>query len=157
MMIDYSPDEGMIKLKTWGGTNREWAVDKVVRHCGSYSDAEFEIKWTAGDKTWLPYHEVSHLRALADYFEAIGVTGIENLRWTGNEDLSDNDLQVSFGHSAPHAFGAYISCLSRQQDPTPSRLPRTHCTASPHSNPPSQLQHPKLPSCCPPPCEAPQL
>ncbi|KIM50384.1 hypothetical protein SCLCIDRAFT_51352, partial [Scleroderma citrinum Foug A] len=53
--------------------------DKVLRHRGSHSDAEFEIQWTAGDKSWLPYHKVSHLRAIANYFEAIGVAGIENL------------------------------------------------------------------------------
>jgi len=34
----------------------------------------------AGDKSWLPYHELSHLRVLTDYFKAIGMTGIENLR-----------------------------------------------------------------------------
>ena len=73
MTIGYSLEEDL------GGTNHEWAIDRIVRHQGSHSDAEFEIQWTAGDKSWLPYHEVSHLRAVADYFEAIGVTGIENL------------------------------------------------------------------------------
>jgi len=49
----------------------------------------------AGNKPWLPYHELSHLRALANYFEVIGVTRIEHLRRTGDEDLLDDDLQTS--------------------------------------------------------------
>jgi len=102
------------QLEDLGGTNCEWAVDKILWHWGSHSDADFEIKWTARDESWLPYHEVSHLRTLADYFEAIGVTGIENLGWMGDKDPLDDDLQVSFGHSAPHAFGAYLSCPSCQ-------------------------------------------
>jgi len=118
------------QLEDLGGTNREWAVDRILGHRGSHSDTKFEIQWTAGDKSWLPYHELSHLRALTDYFEAIGVTGIENLRRTGNEDSSD-DLQVSAGHLAPHAFGAYLSRPSRQQNlPTP-RHSRTHHSHSP--------------------------
>ena len=67
------------QLEDLGSTNYEWAVDKVLRHRGSYSDAEFEIQWMTGDKSWLPYHEASHLRAVTNYFKAIGVTGIENL------------------------------------------------------------------------------
>ena len=67
------------QIKDLGGTNHKWAVDKVLRHRGSHSDTEFEIQWTAGNKSWMPYDEVSHLRAIADYFEALGVTGIENL------------------------------------------------------------------------------
>ena len=55
-------------------------MEKVLRHRGSHSNAEFKIQWTAGDKSWLLYQEVSHLRALTDYFEVLGVTGIEYLR-----------------------------------------------------------------------------
>jgi len=144
------------QLEDLGGTNCEWAVDRILQHRGSHLDAEFEIQWTAGNKSWLPYREVSHLKALNDYFEAIGVTGIENLQRTGDKDLSDEDLQVSFGHSAPHVFGAHISCPSHQQKPTPHRPPQTHHTAGSHSTPSSWTQHSNLCPSQPPHCKAPQ-
>ena len=122
------------QLKDLGSTNCEWAIDKILRHRRSYSDTEFEIQWTTGDKSWLPYHEASHLRAITDYFEAIGVTGIENLRRMGNKDLSDEDLQVSLGHLVPHLFSAYLSCPSRQQNPGPP------CHPHPRSISPPRLQ-----------------
>ena len=123
--------------------NREpckWAINKVLRHCGSYSDTEFEIQGTTGDKSWLPYHKASHLRAITDYFEAIGVMGIENLRRMGNEDFSDEDLQVSSGHLAPHLFGAYLSRPSHQRDPRPPRPPQTHHTPRSRSISPPRSQ-----------------
>lgn len=46
-----------------GGESREWAVERIIRHVGSHADAQFEVQWTAGDKTWLPYDEVAHLKA----------------------------------------------------------------------------------------------
>ena len=32
----------------------EWAVDKIMSHKGSKSDALFEVRWKSGDPTWLP-------------------------------------------------------------------------------------------------------
>ncbi|KAJ8481441.1 hypothetical protein ONZ45_g15313 [Pleurotus djamor] len=46
-------------------TESEWAVDAIVSHYGSKKDAVFQIRWTSGDLTWLPYHQVS--RTFADY------------------------------------------------------------------------------------------
>jgi len=85
------------------------------------------------------------LRTLADYFEAIGVTGIENLGQMGDKDPLDDDLQVSFGHSAPHAFGAYLSCPSRQCNPTAPRQPQAYWATNSHSTSPcrSQCPHPR--------------
>ncbi|KIM61931.1 hypothetical protein SCLCIDRAFT_79239, partial [Scleroderma citrinum Foug A] len=40
-----------------GGATREWIVDKTLSHQGSHADAKFEVLWTSGDKTWLPYSE----------------------------------------------------------------------------------------------------
>lgn len=99
-----------------GGTGREWAADKIICHRGSHSDAEFKVQWTAGDQSWLPYEEIAHLKALTDYFEAIGVDGIENLRDVGDGGLSDDDPQVSFGHLAPHR-------TSRPHRPNPRNHP----------------------------------
>jgi len=144
------------QLEDLGGTNHEWAMDKILCHRGSHSDTDFEIQRTTGDRSWLPYHEVSHLRALADYFEAIGVTGIENLGWTGNKDPSDDDLQVSFGHSAPHAFGAYLSCPPCQRNLTAPCQPQSYQATNSHSTPPCQSQHPHPRHCQPLPHRPPQ-
>lgn len=62
----------------------------------------FEVQWSAGDRTWLPYNEIAHLKALADYLEAIGVDGIEKLTDTGDGGISEDDPQVFIGHLAPH-------------------------------------------------------
>ncbi len=41
----------------------EWAVDKILSHAGSDEKAVFEVKWKAGDVTWLPFSHVEHLYA----------------------------------------------------------------------------------------------
>ena len=66
-------DEQIPKL---GGTAREWTVDKILLHQGSHSDAKFEVLWTSGNKTWLLYGEIAHLRVLTDYFEILGINDI---------------------------------------------------------------------------------
>ncbi|KIM36974.1 hypothetical protein M413DRAFT_77511, partial [Hebeloma cylindrosporum] len=57
----------------------EWAVDKILSHYGSKDESMFEIKWKAGDITWLPYAEISHLQALQGYLEVMGANSISNL------------------------------------------------------------------------------
>ncbi|OAX41606.1 hypothetical protein K503DRAFT_653374, partial [Rhizopogon vinicolor AM-OR11-026] len=49
---------------------RESAVDKIK---GNRLNAVFEVKWKAGDTTWLLYDRVDHLSALQDYFDALGI------------------------------------------------------------------------------------
>lgn len=41
-----------------------------------------------------PYDEIAHLKAPADYFEIIGIDGIENLTGTGDGGTSDDHSQV---------------------------------------------------------------
>jgi len=74
----------------------EWAVDKVLSHYGSKRDAIFEIKWQAGDITWLPYGEISHLQALIDYLELLGIEKIDNLP-LGHGKPPRDDPQVHIG------------------------------------------------------------
>jgi hypothetical protein len=74
----------------------EWAVDKILSHHGSKRDAVFEIKWQAGDITWLPYTEIAHLRALVDYLELLGIEKIDNLPLGHGKPPSD-DPQVHVG------------------------------------------------------------
>ncbi|KAF9500806.1 hypothetical protein BDN71DRAFT_1348206, partial [Pleurotus eryngii] len=59
-----------------GETESEWAVQRITNHHGSHTDAMFQVKWTLGDVTWLPYHQISHLQALDTYLEAVGMTDI---------------------------------------------------------------------------------
>ncbi|OAX32781.1 hypothetical protein K503DRAFT_701539, partial [Rhizopogon vinicolor AM-OR11-026] len=51
----------------------EWIVDTILSHKGSGENATFEVRWCAGDVTWLAYHQVSHLGTLAEYLDLIGV------------------------------------------------------------------------------------
>ena len=54
----------------------KWAVDRILSHHGSCTDATFEILWKSGDTMWLPYYQITHLQALTDYLELIGVKKI---------------------------------------------------------------------------------
>jgi len=74
----------------------EWAVDKILSHSGSKDNAIFEIKWKAGDVTWLPYGEISHLHALVDYLELLGVKSISGLP-AGTGKPPTDDPQVHIG------------------------------------------------------------
>ena len=80
-----------------GGTAHEWTVNKILSHQGSHSDAKFEVLWTSGDKTWLPYGEIAHLHALTDYFEILGINDISHLTDNNIGDKSDNESDVVAG------------------------------------------------------------
>jgi hypothetical protein len=57
----------------------EWAVDRILSHHGSGTEATFEILWKSGDVTWLPYYQITHLQALTDYLELLKVRKIAKL------------------------------------------------------------------------------
>src|ERR1700683_670192 len=61
------------------GNAEEWAVLNIESHHGKGTDALFEIVWKAGDRAWLPYHEIAHLEAMTQYLEAQGVNSIGGL------------------------------------------------------------------------------
>ena len=54
-------------------------MDRIPLHIGRGSDAEFEVQWSTGDVTWVPYHDVKHLQKLDEYFEALGIHGVRQL------------------------------------------------------------------------------
>jgi hypothetical protein len=60
-------------------TEGEWAVDRILSHVGSRTDSTFEIKWKSRDITWLPYYQITHLQALTNYFDLLGVSNIRAL------------------------------------------------------------------------------
>jgi len=79
----------------------EWTVSKIRSHSGAGEDAIFKVEWKAGDVTWLPYADISHLDALAEYLDLIGVTNINNLPDGSGTPPSDDPQpllgQVSLG------------------------------------------------------------
>ncbi|KAG6805649.1 hypothetical protein H0H92_014596, partial [Tricholoma furcatifolium] len=69
----------------------EWAVEAVVGHSGSRRDSLFRVKWRAGDVTWMPYYQVSHLDALASYLDLLGVQDIADLPMGTSAVASEED------------------------------------------------------------------
>ncbi|KAG2150795.1 hypothetical protein DEU56DRAFT_689539, partial [Suillus clintonianus] len=61
------------------GCLEEWSVSHLTDHNGQGTDSLFEVEYSTGDRVWLPYHEVSRLKALVQYLEALGVPGIKHL------------------------------------------------------------------------------
>ncbi|KZT24610.1 hypothetical protein NEOLEDRAFT_1025446, partial [Neolentinus lepideus HHB14362 ss-1] len=61
------------------GLEPEWAVDRILTHKGKARESVFQLQWRSGDKTWLPYREVSHLAPLKAYFDAVGINDIRSL------------------------------------------------------------------------------
>ena len=74
----------------------EWAVDRILSHHGSQTDASFEILWKSGNVTWLPYYQITHLQALTDYLELLKVKKISKLPMGRGQPPSD-DPQISLG------------------------------------------------------------
>jgi hypothetical protein len=60
----------------------EWKIDRILSHKGHGKHAMFEIKWSAGDITWLTYLEAEKLVALQDYFDVLGISDISKLKGT---------------------------------------------------------------------------
>jgi hypothetical protein len=48
-------------------------LDQILSHTGQGRSAEFEVKWQAGDITWIGYQDATRLDALQRYCEAHGV------------------------------------------------------------------------------------
>ncbi|KIJ09382.1 hypothetical protein PAXINDRAFT_87505, partial [Paxillus involutus ATCC 200175] len=61
------------QVTNFGKAERQWSVDKILSHQGTGTTSLFEIRWTSGNVTWLPYEQVSHLDALAEYLSLLGI------------------------------------------------------------------------------------
>ncbi|KAJ2911813.1 hypothetical protein MD484_g8600, partial [Candolleomyces efflorescens] len=77
-------------------TESEWSIDHIVSHSGSGRNAMFEVKWRAGDRTWLPYDQVRDLEPLRAYLEALEVDDIVKLEM-GTGKLPSNDPEIHVG------------------------------------------------------------
>ena len=85
------------QLGNTDGTEGEWAIDSIIGHSGSKAEATFEIWWKTGDITWLPYYQVSHLHALQQYFDLLGIANISQLA-EGRGKLPLDDPQTFIGN-----------------------------------------------------------
>ncbi|THH16974.1 hypothetical protein EUX98_g9215 [Antrodiella citrinella] len=85
--------------------DEEWAIEKIVAHSGSGENAIFETIWKTGDRTWVPYHTVAHVGALAAYLEAVGVEEIRDLtEGTGTPPTDDPQIFIGLLEIAlPHS------------------------------------------------------
>ena len=107
------------QLSLGDSSEGEWAVDKILSHTGAKDSSIFEVLWQAGDITWLPYHQISHLNALPVYLDLLGVSDI---------------LELPKGHGKPPADDPQV--FSGQLEITPA--PQHHKSLSQH---PNQLRH----------------
>ena len=73
------PGRQFHQLPGFGEQPREWAVDRFLSHVGKGAEAEFEVQWSTGDVTWVPYKDVKHLQAYTEYCEALGISNIRQL------------------------------------------------------------------------------
>lgn len=121
------------------GGRQEWAIEKILAHQGSHLDATFDVQWASGDRSWVPYCDLEHLRPLKEYFEALGVDGVENLGGVSEVSPSD-DPQVSLGHmkfAVPRTTHPRISSRSHRSSASSSRSQpasrstRALCTPTP--------------------------
>ncbi|KAJ3516316.1 hypothetical protein NMY22_g14240 [Coprinellus aureogranulatus] len=77
-------------------TEREYPVKRILLHQGAKTDARFELLWEDGEKSWLPYHKISHLGVLKEYLKAMGGHHINELS-EGNGKIQNPDEQIELG------------------------------------------------------------
>ena len=95
------------RLDTQLGTDEtfsgEWAVDRILSHSGSGQNSVFEVKWAAGDVTWLPGDRISDLQALNAYLDLLGIEKISDLpKGDGNPPGDDPQVYLGAVPSATH-------------------------------------------------------
>jgi hypothetical protein len=110
----------------------------------------FLVRWKSGDKTWLPYCQITHLNALSEYFELQGIDSIEYL-WEGPGHPPKDDIQNYIG--ALHIFRGcnYKRIPSRMRHPSfcpdSSFSPLSHVLS--HQHPAPHIPRPAPPMCQP--------
>ncbi|KAJ3487529.1 hypothetical protein NLI96_g3480 [Meripilus lineatus] len=85
------------QLPGFGEQPKEWIVDRIVSHSGKGTEAEFEVQWSTGDVTWVPYHDVKHLQAFEEYCEALGIQKIGQLGAKKDKKQPQPTPQMSAG------------------------------------------------------------
>lgn len=88
------PGRDVDQLDAFEGRENEWAIDKIISHSRKGRRSLFEVRWKAGDVTWMPYEPVRELTALDSYLEACGTSSIDGLD-TGRGNPPNVDPPVS--------------------------------------------------------------
>nr|GAT58300.1 predicted protein [Mycena chlorophos] len=131
--------ESQLGITTENTTN-EWAVNKITNHYGRRSEALFEVLWTSGDTTWMPYSQAVHLNALNEYFEVLGISDIRDLGYgSGSPPISDAQIfagaiRLGFSRNDTH-----IMCTPhghRAHSPVPCPRMSTHSKIARENSPP---------------------
>lgn len=73
-----------------GEREPEWQVNSILSHRGTGKNAEFQVEWKTGDVTWLSYDQVSHLDALGEYLDLLGLANITGLMPRDKESSRDD-------------------------------------------------------------------
>ena len=68
----------------------EWAVNHILSHAQSGTNSVFEILWKSGDTTWLPYYQITHLQALTEYLDLLGLKTASKLPKGAGKPPQDN-------------------------------------------------------------------
>jgi len=89
------PNRADSDLGIMDNLDAEWRVNAIVSHQGASRDAMFEVEWSTGDRTWLPYNDLKEFEAMKDYFNILGITDIENLRVPEGRDSSSSGIFYS--------------------------------------------------------------
>ncbi|KAF8831165.1 hypothetical protein HHX47_DHR1000004 [Lentinula edodes] len=138
------------QVADFGETEGEWAIDHIVTHSGTRMNALFQIKWKSGDLTWLPYHQVDHLDALGDYFEAIGISDISELTDRGHDNAPDPDLGHAIGlNSAPVAMISLMQIVLDLDENSGSQKPKMLKRNAELTCPPRTMSTAQIPSAKP--------
>ncbi|KAG2146495.1 uncharacterized protein EDB93DRAFT_1250777 [Suillus bovinus] len=102
-------------------------------HSGQGTKSLFEVEYPTGDCVWLLYHEVSHLKAVNQYLEGLGVPGIKHLPkkiLASSYEMSVAMLDHSTNSQWEYlSFSSQTSSLSRfpAVPPTLTMPPNRHC------------------------------
>ncbi|KAG1897254.1 uncharacterized protein F5891DRAFT_1192199 [Suillus fuscotomentosus] len=102
---------------------QEWAVDRILSHKGTRSDAVFEVRWKSGDVTWLPYDQVDHLAMLQEYFDVLDIEHVSELTEGNGLPPTDNP-QVFLGH-----LGLGLDYITPTSPSNSSTTPQLQCSS----------------------------
>jgi hypothetical protein len=94
------PGRQLHQLPGFGQNPTEWNIDHILSHSCHGKDALFEVQWTTGDVTWVPYVELRDTIAMDGYLEAMGTLNPRGLNLTtGGPNIGAAAISVMTGGS----------------------------------------------------------
>ena len=110
----------------------EWAVNHILLHAQSGTNSVFEILWKSGDTTWLPYYQITHLQALTEYLDLLGVKTASKLPKGTSKPPQDN----------PQIFVGAIATLATVKPIPATTSDHQYLKSQTHTVRRTQLPHP---------------